>query len=48
MGDPAGGYLEMVKARNSAGWHLMAWHDQQAVQEYLQQITTGSNLKSKE
>ena len=48
MGDPAGGYLEMVKARNSAGGHLMAWHDQQAVQEYLQEIITGSNLKRKE
>ena len=25
MGDPAGGYLEMLKARNSARGHLMAW-----------------------
>ena len=35
MGDPAGGYMEMVKARNSARGHLMAWHDKQAMQEYL-------------
>ena len=25
MGDPAGGYVEMLKARNSARGHLMAW-----------------------
>ena len=31
MGDPAGGYQEMVKARNSARGHLMAWHDKQAM-----------------
>ena len=35
MGDPAGGYLERVKARNSPRGHLMAWHDQPAMQEYL-------------
>ena len=27
LGDPAGGYLEKMKARNSARGHLMAWHD---------------------
>ena len=35
MGNPAGGYLEMVKTRNSARGHRMAWHDKQAMQEYL-------------
>ena len=35
MGDPAGDYMEMVKARNSARGHLMAWYDKQAMQEHL-------------
>ena len=48
MGDPAGGYMEMVKARNSARGHLMAWHDKQAIQEYLKELETSSNLKRKE
>ena len=48
MGDPAGGYLEMVKARNSARGHLMAWHDKQAMQEYLKELIMGLNLKRKE
>ena len=32
MGDPAGGYVEMLKARNFARGHLMAWDDKQAMQ----------------
>ena len=32
MGDLAGGYVEMLKARNSARWHLMAWEEKQAMQ----------------
>ena len=48
MGNAAGGYLEMVKARNSARGHLMARHDKQAMQEYLKELITGSNLKGKE
>ena len=47
MGDPADGYLEMVKTRKSARGHLMAWHDQKAMQEYLKELITGSNLKRK-
>ena len=27
MGDPAGGYVEMMKARNSVRGHLMAWNE---------------------
>ena len=48
VGDLAGGYLEMVKARNSARGHLMTWHDKQAMQEYLKELITCSNLKRKE
>ena len=36
MGDPASGYLKKVKTRNSA------------MQEYLKELITGSNLKRKE
>ena len=48
MGNPAGAYMEIVKARNSARGQLMAWHDKQAMQEYLKEIMTGSNLRRKE
>ena len=48
MGDLAGGYLEIVKARNSERGHLMTWHDKQAMQEYLKELIMGSNLKRKE
>ena len=41
MGSPAGGYMEMVKAKNSATGHMMTLHDKQAMQE-------GSNLERKE
>ena len=47
-GDPAGGYMDMVKARNSARGHLMAWHNEQAMQEFLKDLLTRSNLKMKE
>ena len=30
IGDPAGGYVEMLKARNSARGHLMAWSEKRA------------------
>ena len=33
--DPAGDYVEMLKARSSARGHLMAWNEKQAMQEYL-------------
>ena len=50
MGDPAGGYveIEMLKARNSARGHLMAWNEKQAMQEYLKELTENSNLNQKE
>ena len=48
MGDPAGGYMEMMKARKSARGHLMVWLDKQAMQEYLKELETGSNLKREE
>ena len=48
MGDPAGGYVEMLKARNSARGHLMAWSEKQAMQEYLKGLTESSNLNRKE
>ena len=48
MGDPAGGYVEMLKARNSARGHLMAWSEKRAMQEYLKELTENSNLNRKE
>ena len=46
MGDPVGGYVEILKARNSARGHLMACHDKQAMQDYLKELMLGSNLNS--
>ena len=48
MGDPARGYVEMLKARNSARGHLMAWNEKQVMQEYLRGLTENSNLNRKE
>ena len=48
MGDPAGGYVEMLKARNSARGHQMAWSEKHAMQEYLKELTEHSNLNRKE
>ena len=48
MGDPAGGYVEMLKARNSARGHLMAWSEKRAMQEYLKELTENANLNRKE
>ena len=48
MGDPAGGYVEMLKATNSARGHLMAWSEKRAMQEYLKELTENSNLNRKE
>ena len=48
MGDPAGGYVEMLKARNSARRHLMAWSEKHAMQEYVKTLTDDSNLNRKE
>ena len=47
MGDPAGGYVEMVKATKSARGDLMAWHDQQAMQELLEGFDDGLKPKEK-
>ena len=48
MGDPAGDYVEMLKAKKLARGHLMAWNEKNAMQEYLQELTENSNLKRKE
>ena len=48
MGDPAGGYVEMLNARNSARGHLMAGNEKQAIQEYLRELTENSKLNRKE
>ena len=48
MGDPAGGYVEMLKARNSARGHLMAWNEKPAMQEYLKGLTENSNFNRRE
>ena len=48
MGDPAGGYVEMLKAKNSARGHLMAWSEKRPMQEYLKELTENSNLNRKE
>ena len=48
MGYPAGGYVEMLKARSSARGHLMGWSDKRAMQEYLKGLTQNSNLNRKE
>ena len=48
MGDPAGGYVEILKARNSARGHLMAWSEKRAMQEYLKELTENSNLNRKD
>ena len=42
------GDVEMLKARNSARGHLMAWNEKQAMQEYLKELTENSNLNRKE
>ena len=42
MGDPAGGFVEMLKARNSARGNLMAWDEKQAMQGYLKELTENS------
>ena len=48
VGDSAGGYVEMLKARKSARWQLVAWNEKQAMQEYLKELTKNSNLNRKE
>ena len=48
VGDLAGGYVEILKARNSARGHLMAWNEKQAMQEYLKELTENSNFNRKE
>ena len=48
MEDPAWGYVEMLKARNSARGHLMAWSEKHAMQECLKELTEDSNLNRKE
>ena len=47
MGDSAD-CIEMLKAGNSVRGHVMAWHDTQAIQEYLKELMTISNSERKE
>ena len=47
MGDHAGDCLEMLKARNSARGHLIAWQEKQAMQEYLKEFIMSSDSKRK-
>ena len=47
MGYPAGGHTDIVKARNTAKGHLMAWHDKQSTREHLKDLMTGSHLERK-
>ena len=47
MGYPAGGHMDIVKARNTAKGHLMAWHDKQSTREHLKDLMTGSHLERK-
>ena len=42
------GYVEMLKARNSARGPLVAWSEKHAMQEYLKQLTKDSYLNRKE
>ena len=48
MGNPAGGYVEVLNVKISAREHLMAWHDKQAMHEYLMELMMWSNLNRKE
>ena len=47
MGNPAGGYVELLKARNSMRGHLMTKRYKEATHEYLKELMMGSNLKRK-
>ena len=40
--------MEMLMARNSRRGHLMVWSVMKAMQEHLQDLMEGSNLKRKE
>ena len=48
MGDPAGGYVETLKARNSGRGNMMAWDEKRAMQEFSKQLTENSNFSRKE
>ena len=39
---------EMLKGRNSTRGRLMAWSEKKAMQDYLQELMEGSNLKRRE
>ena len=45
MGNLAGGYVEMLKARKSARGHLMAWKDKRAMQDCVKELMMRSHLK---
>ena len=48
MEDPAGGYVEMLKARNSARGHFMAWAREASYAGVLEELTDNPNLGRKE
>ena len=45
--EPAGGYMEILKYRNSAKGHLMALEDNSAMEGYLETMMQGTTLKQK-
>ena len=45
--EPAGGYLEMLKYRNSARGHLIALEDKSAMEGYRETMMQGTTLKQK-
>ena len=47
IGEPAGGYLEMIEYRNSARGPLIALEDKSAMEGYLETMMQGTTLKQK-
>ena len=45
--EPANGYMEILKYRNSARGHLLALEDQSAMEGYLETMMQGATLKQK-
>ena len=47
IGEPAGGYMEMIEYRNSARGHLIALEDKSAMEGYLETMMQSTTLKQK-
>ena len=45
--EPSGGYMEMLKYRNSARGYVMALEDEKAMEGYLETMLRGTTLKQK-